>query len=124
MHPTSENTPESQGHEIVALHLSADEKFGKMSATVIAITGLISIYINSFLPVILGVIFSFLASYFIRYSCYRHIENTTGMSREGQFNFVQRYKTDKQFADEVDQLYERAVKRMIAADRADKRRSG
>lgn len=106
--PSQDDKIEMQGCLAAAMHLEANEKFGKISAGIIIASIIISIFKGSFWPIATGVVISFFVSYFIRHSCFRHLERTTGMPRDAQTYFMLRYKSDKEFAAKVDVIHKGA----------------
>ena len=106
--PSEDEKMEMQGCTAVAMHLEANERFGKISATIITVAVIVSIFTESFWPVAIGVVVSFLVSYFIRQSCFRYLERSTGMPTSIQSHFLLRYKSDKEFAARVDAMHKNA----------------
>ena len=96
---------EMQGCAAAALHLEANDRFGKISATIIIVAIIFSIFNESFWPIAIGVVISFFVSYFIRQSCFRYLERSTGMPASIQSHFLLRYKLDKEFAERVDAMH-------------------
>lgn len=103
--PNQDEKIEMQGCAAVAMHLEANEKFGKASSSIIIVAIIVSIFNESFWPIAIGVVISFFVSYFIRHSCFRYLERTTGMPRDVQSSFLLRYKSDKEFATKVDAMH-------------------
>ena len=99
---------EIQGCMAAAMHLEANEKFEKVSASIIIGAIIFSIFKESFWPVAIGVVISFFVSYFIRQSCFRYLERTTGMPKDTQSYFCLRYISDKKFATRVDEMHKGA----------------
>ena len=106
--PSEDEKVEMQGCTAAAMHLEANERFGKISATIITVAVIVSIFKESFWPVAIGVVVSFLVSYFIRQSCFRYLERSTGMPTSIQSHFLLRYKSDKEFAARVDAMHKNA----------------
>lgn len=86
---------------IIGMHEVANRKFGGMSAGVIIASIIIAFLQKSFWPLVVGIVVSFFASYFIRLSCYRRVEHVTGSPRQLQDYFLKMYKHDEQFAEAV-----------------------
>lgn len=106
--PSQDEKIEMQGCAAAAMHLEANQKFGNMSAGIVIASIIISIFQGSFWPIVIGVVISFVVSYFIRNSCFRYLERTTGMPRDTQIYFMLRYKSDKEFAAKVDAMHKGA----------------
>lgn len=87
---------------VIAMHTTTNQKFGAMSAGIIIASIVIALIQKTFWPFFAGVIGSFLISYLIRLSCYRRVENTTGLPRLVQDHLLSMYKNDKQFAAAVE----------------------
>lgn len=99
-----EANTKAQGCVVAAMHANTDEKFGAMSAGIIIASIAIAFFQKSFWPFVIGVVFSFFASYLLRLACFRRVEQETGLPRSIQEHFMRLYKHDKQFAAEVDTL--------------------
>ena len=94
----------AQGCVVAAMHANTDEKFGTISAGIIIASIAIAFFQKSFWPFVIGVVISFFASYLLRLSCFRRVEQKTGLPKSIQEHFIRLYKHDKQFAGEVDTL--------------------
>ena len=94
----------AQGCVVAAMHANTDEKFGAMSAGIIIASIAIAFVQKSFWFLAIGVVISFFASYILRLACFRRVEKKTGLPTPVQEHFMRLYKTDKQFAAEVDAL--------------------
>lgn len=86
----------------LAMHATTNQKFGAMSAGIIIASIVIALLQKSFWPFVIGVVVSFSISYFMRLSCYRHVERITGLPRIAQDHLLNLYKTDQQFAAAVE----------------------
>lgn len=91
----------------VAMHLEANRKVGKLARIVTIVAILVAIIASSFWPLAIAVAICVAIYYSIIMSCLRFVERETGMPEEMQAYFSRRYKTDAQFAKEVDELHER-----------------
>ena len=103
--PSQDEKIEMQGCMAAAMHLEANERFGKISVSIIIVAIIVSIFKGSFWPIAIGVVISFFISYFIRHSCFRYLERATGMPRDIQSYFLRRYKSDREFATKVDAMH-------------------
>ena len=86
----------------ICMHERTNKKFGAMSAGIIIASIVIAFIQGSFWPFVIGIVVSFFMSYLIRLSCYRRVEQATGLPRVAQDHVLGLYKHDKQFAAAVD----------------------
>lgn len=107
--PSMDEKIEAQGCMAAVMHLEASEKYGRLSLVIIVVAVIASIIEESYWPAVVGTAISFAASYFIRNSCIRYLEQTTGMPMGVQLYFWRQYKSDKEFASKVDAQHKAAT---------------
>lgn len=96
------------GRYAVAMHLEANAKVGRIVWIVIVITIVTAILMRSFWPLIAGLVLCIALYFYIINSCIRYVQRKTGMADHVQSYFSRLYKTDSQFAEEVDNLRKRS----------------
>ena len=105
---TQDEKVETLARLAVSMHLEAWKKVGNASMYVIILAVLAAIYGSSFWPLVIAAGLCVAITFYVIHSCRRYVERQTGMPRAIQDFYYRRYKTDVQFAKEVDQLHERA----------------
>jgi hypothetical protein len=103
--PSAEEAMELQGCLTVAMHEKAKQRMGRLSFVIILASLIISLIWGIFWPFIIGLVMSFLISYYIWSSCFRYLEHKTGMPRSVQMYFRSRYKQDEVFAAKVNAIF-------------------
>ena len=102
--PTDNERAEVQARYAVAMHLHANRRVGT-SAWVILILGAITgYYFENFWLMIVALALCVIAYFVIIQSCVRFVTQKTGMSPDIQAFFSRKYKTDPEFAKDVDKL--------------------
>lgn len=89
----------------VAMHLEANRKVGRLARIVTVLAVIIAIYSSSFWPIAIALVLCVAIYFYIILSCVRYVERQIGMPEDMQAIFSRRYKTDVQFAQEVDELH-------------------
>lgn len=89
----------------VAMHLEANRKVGRAARVVTILAVITAIYASSFWPLAIGVLLCVAIYFYVIQSCVRYVNQQTGMPEDIQAFFSRRYKTDVQFAREVDELH-------------------
>lgn len=92
------------GRYAVAMHLEANAKVGRIAWIVIVLTIATAVLMRSFWPIITGIALCVALYFYIINSCVRYVKRKTGMPDQVQGYFSRLYKTDSQFAVEVDDL--------------------
>ena len=99
-----ENT-EDLSHYVVSMHLEANKKIGKLAKIIMAIGILLAIYVRGYWPLLIAVLLSAAEYFYLLHACLRLVKRNTGMSIEAQAHLSRRYKTDPQFAEEINAYY-------------------
>jgi hypothetical protein len=98
---------------VIGAHEIYNSKFGATSAGIIIASIVMALFQKSFWPFAIGVVVSFVVSYFIRLSCYRRVERATGLPRFAQDQVLALYKRDNQFAAGIDHALNEAGRSII-----------
>jgi len=102
--PTEDERIHAQACYAVAMHLHANKKIGK-AWFAIAVVGIAAAVIFENLWFIAGAFALVVITYFfVIQSCVRFVMQQTGMPPDVQAIFSRRYKTDLEFARDVDKL--------------------
>jgi len=94
----------------VAFRLHANARASKVAFWILVIGASLAFWFSNYWLLALGMTASFAAFFLIRESCVRHIEHKMGIPPIVQDVLAARYKTDGEFKQAVDRLYQGASK--------------
>lgn len=93
---------------VVAMHLEANRKVGKFARVATILGILAAIIMSNYWPLVMALFLCVAVYFYVINSCIRFVKQRTGIQEDTQAFFSRRYKTDPQFAKEVDKLREGA----------------
>ena len=94
---------------VVARHLEANRKTGKIAQYIIFISVLVAIFEESFWPLVIGGVLCAATFYFLISSSMRRVEKETGIPIYLQSLLSRRYKSDPQYAAKVDAVFQNGL---------------
>jgi hypothetical protein len=100
-----EENAEDMAQYVVSMHLEANKKISRLAKIIMAIGILLAIYVRDYWPLLVAALLSAAEYFYLLHSCLRLVKRNTGMSIEQQAHLSHRYKTDPQFANEINAYY-------------------
>lgn len=108
--PTEEERVHAQACHAVAMHLHANKKIGK-AWFVIAVVGIAAaVYFENLWFIVGALVLSAVTYFVVIQSCVRFVTQQAGMPPDVQALFSRKYKTNVEFARDVDKLASGAEK--------------
>ncbi len=93
----------------VVMHLEANRKVGRIAKVIIIVAILISIYARIYWPLAIAAALWLAVYLYVIFSCLNFVERKTGMPHDMQAFYSRLYKSDAQFAKEVDEQHESSL---------------
>lgn len=93
----------------VVMHLEANRKVGRIAKVIIIVAILISIYARIYWPLAIAAALCLAVYLYVIFSCLNFVERKTGMPHDMQAFYSRLYKSDAQFAKEVDEQHESSL---------------
>jgi len=93
----------------VSMHLEARKRIGEIGWSIFGASLVIAGFSSSYWPLPIAIVLCVAVYFYLFKSCARFVKRNTGMREDVQIGFLERYKTDVQFAKHVDQFRERGA---------------
>jgi hypothetical protein len=104
--PIDEERTLAQACYAATMHLQAHKKTSAIFSVIIGLSIAISAYYHNYWLVLVGFLLCIPAYFFVFKSCVQFVARTIGMPEDMQVFYFQKYKTEPEFAKEIDKFRE------------------